>query len=73
MPHSLKFRKKKYTKHSLQLGTASGPDQIQPEHLRYTGFPPSLFNLIVNTEYILSNFQQGLIIPIPKSLDKDPL
>jgi len=25
--------------HSLQLGTASGPDQIQPEHLCYGGSP----------------------------------
>ena len=63
--------------HSLQLGTASVPDQIQPEHLRYGGTPlvhhlSTLFNLIVNTEYIPWSFQQGLIIPIPKSLDKDP-
>ena len=52
-------------------------DQIQPEHLRYGGTPlvhhlSTLFNLIVNTEYIPWSFQQGLIIPIPKSLDKDP-
>ena len=43
--------------HLLQLGTASGPDQIQPEHLRYGGSPLAyylsiLFNQIVNTEYI---------------------
>ena len=35
---------------SLQLGTASGPDQIQPEHLHYGGSPLAyhlsiLFNL----------------------------
>ena len=63
--------------HLLQLGTASGPDQIQPKHLRYGGSPLAyhlsiLFNQIVNTEYIPSSSQQGLIIPIPKSLDKDP-
>ena len=63
--------------HSLQLGTASGPDQIQPEHLRYGSIPlvyhlSILFNLIVNTEHIPWSFQLGLIIPIPKSLDKDP-
>ena len=63
--------------HSLQLGTASGPYQIQPEHLHYGGSPLAyhlfiLFNLIVNTEYIPLSFRRGLIIPIPKSLDKDP-
>ena len=55
----------------------AGPDQIQPELLCYGRSPLSyhlsiLFNLIVNTEYIPSSFQQGLIIPIPKSLYKDP-
>ena len=54
------------------MGTGSGPDQIQPEHLRYGGSPLAyhlsiLLNLIVNTEYIPSSFKQGLIIPIPKS------
>ena len=63
--------------HSLQLETASGPDQIQPEHLCYGStllihHLSILFNLIVNTEHIPWSFQQGLIIPIPKSLDKDP-
>ena len=63
--------------HSLQLGTASGPDQIQSEHLCYGSTPlihhlSIVFNLIVNTEHVPWSFQQGLIIPIPKSLDKDP-
>ena len=76
IPHSLKLEVYKAI-HYLQMGTASDPDQIQPEHLRYGGSPLAyhlfiLFNLIVNTEYIPSTFQQDLIIPIPKFLDKDP-
>ena len=63
---------------SLKLGTAPGPDQIQPEHIYYGGaFLVShltvLFNQIVKQEYIPQIFQHALIIPIPKSSDKDPL
>jgi len=62
---------------SLQLGQAPGPDKIQPEHLRYGGSAlvyhlTTLLNLIVELEYIPQIFQQGLIVPIPKSHDKDP-
>jgi len=32
----------------------------------------TLLNLIVELEYICPIFQQGLIVPIPKSHDKDP-
>ena len=53
------------------------PDKIQPAHLRYGGSAllyhlTTLLNLIVELEYIPWIFQQGLIIPIPKSHDKDP-
>ena len=62
---------------SLKLGTAPGPDQIQPEHIFYGGATlvthmTALFNQIVEQEYIPQSFQHGLIIPIPKSSDKDP-
>ena len=62
---------------SLKLGTAPGPDQIQPEHIFYGGATlvthmTALFNPIVEQEYIPQIFQHDVIIPIPKSSDKDP-
>ena len=62
---------------SLKLGTAPGPDQIQPEHIFYGGATlvthmTALFNQMVEQEHIPQIFQHGLIIPIPKSSDKDP-
>ena len=61
---------------SLPLQKAAGPDQIQPEHLRYGGdllvqYVTALFNLIISHEFIPTSFQHGLTVPIPKSSDKD--
>ena len=61
----------------LKLETAPGPDQIQPEHIFYGGATlvtpmTALFNQIVEQEYIPQIFHHSLIIPTPKSSDKDP-
>ena len=46
---------------SLPLQKAAGPDQIQPEHLRYGGdllvqYVTALFNLIISHKFSYTNF-----------------
>ena len=62
---------------SFSLKKAPGPDDIQPEHLRYGGSLlftklAQLFNALAACNYIPIAFQLGYIVPILKSRDKDP-
>ena len=61
---------------SLKLSKAAGPDDIDPEHLRYGGETlittlVTLFNTIVSSGHIPAAFRCGLVIPIPKGHSKD--
>ena len=62
--------------HSLPLKKAAGPDRITNEHLKFGGsvlpaILSSLFNAILISGHIPAPFKLGLIIPIPKSHNKD--
>ena len=62
---------------SLASNKASGPNNIMPEHQKYSGATlafhlTQLFNLLVECKYVPQSLKHGNIIPIPKSKDKDP-
>ena len=61
---------------SLKLKKAAGPNGIEPEHLRFGGETLILLlTLVVNairlSGHIPQSLYQGLVIPIPKGLNKD--
>ena len=61
---------------SLKVNKAAGPDDIDPEHLRFGGWHlvsllTLLFNAMMLACHIPSVFRQGLVIPIPKGHNKD--
>ena len=61
---------------SLKLNTVARPDNVDPEHLRYSGnllinTPTQIFNAIIASGHIPAAFCCGLVIPIPKGQSKD--
>lgn len=61
---------------TLKCNKAPGPDGIQNEHLKFGGnqtvkYLKTLFNSILVTEYIPSNFRHGMIVPLYKGKNKD--
>ena len=61
---------------SLKRNKAAGPDELDPEHLRFGGEQlvkvlTLLFNSMVLAGHIPSSFRHGLVIPIPKGHNKD--
>ena len=61
---------------SLKRNKAAGPDELDPEHLRFGGEQlvkvlTLLFSAMVLAGYIPSSFRHGLVIPIPKGHNKD--
>lgn len=61
---------------TLKVNKAAGPDDLDPEHLRFGGQQlvkvlTLLFNSMVLTSHIPPSFRHGLVIPIPKGHNKD--
>ena len=61
---------------SLTLNKVAGPDNINPEHLRYgrnllINTLTLIFNAIIASGHIPAAFRCGLVIPIPKGQSKD--
>lgn len=60
----------------MKTGKAGGWDQILPEHGKHGGptlhnILTVLFNAITITEHVSTHFKKGVVIPIPKGVDKD--
>ena len=61
---------------SLKLNKSASPDGIESEHLRYGGETLILlliciFSAIILSGYIPQSLCHGLVIPIPKGVNKD--
>ncbi|XP_063952192.1 uncharacterized protein LOC135153482, partial [Lytechinus pictus] len=62
---------------SLRPGKASGPDNISPEHLMYTGCTTRILILImmnwmIHLKHIPLSLKDGLVIPLFKGGNKNP-
>ena len=62
----------------LKQGRASGPDGVSPEHLRFSGpvfqnWLCQIYNNICQHEEIPKCFKHGIIIPVFKGKERDPL
>ena len=64
--------------HNLKLGKSAGYDQVQPEHLKYSG--PTFYiwikqvaNAIIELEYVPESLKVGIVTPLHKGGGKDPL
>ena len=60
----------------LKSGNAGGKDGLKNEHLKYMGQIATnalctLFNSIIELEYIPEQFKEGIIVPISKGGGKD--
>ena len=67
-----------YAIRRLKRNRAGGPDNVSPEHIKYSGpifknWLCQICNHICRLERIPQTFKQGIIIPIHKGKGKDPL